>query len=401
MSWADQLEELEKDGVSVDQKVIVSGPEKPSEAVEANEAGRKDPRLIIPRNLSDYPGFPADMNKFGSATEFGQAVIMFWAKWRKQKKQSNAKAKKAERKKRIAHQNDLVVGLGASNESESRRDRRQDQNRRSHRQPLGNSGDGRGRDNSRRRDNSRSQDNRQKRGYDRGRETRTSQAWPQRDGWHRNRETRSQSRANKDGNEAEDSFGFTKLKAADISPELILPSGDDVEVGILMERINQLPAELLRDKHVISDSRSGSLDEEGKVCAKKNLNFWRNFIKDDFGLETFNRTHKKSLFRGRAAPLEPQHSLFKQQPGIRSASLKKAGEYKPFSSERLAPVKRPLQQQPQQQKRAKSDRASDQTFAVYVEKFDEQNTKIKMTGKEWDDIKKTVFNAFWLVGQIV
>ena len=36
---------------------------------------------------------------------------------------------------------------------------------------------------------------------------------------------------------------------------------------------------------------------------------------------------------------------------------------------------------------------------MYVKKFDQQNTKIKMTGKEWDDIKKTVFNAFWLVGQ--
>ena len=51
LSWADQLEELDKDGVSVDQKVIVSGPEKPS---EADEAGRKDPRLIIPRFSSRY-----------------------------------------------------------------------------------------------------------------------------------------------------------------------------------------------------------------------------------------------------------------------------------------------------------------------------------------------------------
>ena len=411
LSWADQLEELEKDGVSVDQKVIVSGPEKPSEANEADEAGRKDPRIIIPRNLSDYPGFPADMNKFGSAAEFGQAVITFWAKWRKQKKKSNAKAKKAEGKKKIADQNDCVVGLGdgegrnrASNDKRSSRDRRQDQNQSSHRRFLGNSGDGRGRD------------NRQKSDYDRGRESRTSKAWPRRDGWHGNRETRARSqkgdqpKADKEGNEAEDSFGFTKPKAADISPELILPSGDDVEVGILRERINQLPTELLRDKHVIHGCRSESLDEEGKVCAKKNLDFWRDFIKDDFGLETFNRTHKKSLFRGRGAPLEPQHSVFKQQqqPGnkrdltIRSAPIKKAGEYKPLSSERSAPVKRPFQQQqPQQQKRARPDRASDQcqTFAVYVEKFDEQNTKIKMTGKEWDDIKKTVFNAFWLVGQ--
>ena len=134
LSWADQLEELDKDGVSVDQKVIISGPEKTSEAVEADEAGRKDPRLIIPRNLSDYPGFPADMNKFESATEFGQAVIMFWAKWRKQVKKNKAKAKKAEEKKRIADQNDRVVGLGdgggrnRAHDSGSSRDRRQDRN---------------------------------------------------------------------------------------------------------------------------------------------------------------------------------------------------------------------------------------------------------------------------------
>ena len=42
LSWADQLEELDKDGVSVDQKVIISGPEKPSKADVADEAGRKD-----------------------------------------------------------------------------------------------------------------------------------------------------------------------------------------------------------------------------------------------------------------------------------------------------------------------------------------------------------------------
>ena len=81
LSWAEQLEELKQDGVSVDKKVIVSGPIKPS---EDSEEGRKDPRLVIPRNISDYPGFPTDMNKFGSAAEFGQAVIMFWAKWRKE-----------------------------------------------------------------------------------------------------------------------------------------------------------------------------------------------------------------------------------------------------------------------------------------------------------------------------
>ena len=82
LSWIEQIEELEKDGVSLAQgKVITSGPEK---LTGASEEGRKDPRLIIPSDLSKYPGFPTDMSKFENARDFGQAVIMFWAKHRKE-----------------------------------------------------------------------------------------------------------------------------------------------------------------------------------------------------------------------------------------------------------------------------------------------------------------------------
>ena len=377
LSWAEQLEELEKDGVSVDQKVIVSGPEKPSEANEANEAGRKDPRLIIPRNLSDYPGFPADMNKFGSATEFGQAVIMFWAKWRKQVKKSKAKAKKAEGKKRIADQNDRVVGLGsgggrnrASNDNGSSRDRRRDRNQSS---------------------------NRDQRNYeDRRRESRTSNVWPRRDGWHSGRESRVNSRKTDEGRKvdeghkrAEDSFGFDEPNAKEISPDLILPLGEDIEVGIIRERINQLPIELLRDKHVIQDCRSESIGENGKFCEKKNLEFWKDFIKDDFGLKTFNDTKKR-------APLLPQHKVFQQQQQrdltARSDSLKKAGGGS-------ASVKRPLhQQQPYQQKKPRQDPVPEEflPFAVYVEKFDDEKNLVKMLGKEFDAIKTGIMNAYWL-----
>ena len=52
---------------------------------------------------------------------------------------------------------------------------------------------------------------------------------------------------------------------------MILPLGKDIEVDILRERINHLPEELLQDEQVIQDCRSGSIDEDGKVCAKKNL----------------------------------------------------------------------------------------------------------------------------------
>ena len=92
LSWIQQIEELEKDGVVITEgRVITSGPEKPT---GASEEGRKDPRLIIPRYPSEYPGFPTDMSKFENARDFGQAVIMFWAKWRKEKKTINLHAKK-------------------------------------------------------------------------------------------------------------------------------------------------------------------------------------------------------------------------------------------------------------------------------------------------------------------
>ena len=91
LTWIEQIEELERDGAVIQDKVITSGPEKPT---GTSEEGRKDPRLIIPRNPSDYPGFPTDMSKFENARDFGQAVIMFWAKWRKKMKQCNSQAKK-------------------------------------------------------------------------------------------------------------------------------------------------------------------------------------------------------------------------------------------------------------------------------------------------------------------
>ena len=47
LSWIQQIEELEKDGVVITEgRVITSGPEKPT---GASEEGRNDPRLIIPR----------------------------------------------------------------------------------------------------------------------------------------------------------------------------------------------------------------------------------------------------------------------------------------------------------------------------------------------------------------
>ena len=116
MSWIEQIEELEREGtvINKDNNMIISGPPLPSEAAEG---GRKDPRIIIPNDPSKFPGFPTDMNLFDTPAEFGLAVITFWAKWRKAKKISSAKAKKEAKqasleaeKQRISNQNDNVVG---------------------------------------------------------------------------------------------------------------------------------------------------------------------------------------------------------------------------------------------------------------------------------------------------
>ena len=81
-----------KNGTVLDRetKTIISGAEQPSEA----GAQRKDPRIVIPRDPSDYPGFPVNMGQFESAKAYGQAVIMFWHDHRNKKRKQKEKAKK-------------------------------------------------------------------------------------------------------------------------------------------------------------------------------------------------------------------------------------------------------------------------------------------------------------------
>ena len=126
MSWIEQIEELEREGtvINKDNNMIISGPPLPSEAAEG---GRKDPRIIIPNDPSKFPGFPTNMNLFDTPAEFGLAVITFWAKWRKAKKISSAKAKKEAKrasfeaeKLRISNQNENVVGADTQNNEHAR-----------------------------------------------------------------------------------------------------------------------------------------------------------------------------------------------------------------------------------------------------------------------------------------
>ena len=113
------MDELENDGVVFDRdtRVIISGPEK---SAVTSEASRKDPRLIIPKNPSNFPGFPTDMSKFDTASAFGEAVLRFWGIWRKEKEKRRLHAKKeAERatktanKQNVANKNKNLVGTGA------------------------------------------------------------------------------------------------------------------------------------------------------------------------------------------------------------------------------------------------------------------------------------------------
>ena len=87
----------------------------------------------------------------------------------------------------------------------------------------------------------------------------------------------------------------------------------------------------------------------------------------------------------------------RRQLDLRTSKLQHQG--RSTLSERPAPLKRPSeQQQPHHQKRIKQDPVAEEflPFAVYVEKFDEKNGLIKMSGKEFDIIKADVANAFWL-----
>ena len=124
LSWAEQIEELEREGTVINEdKVIVSGPPRPAEAAEG---GQKDPRIIIPNDPSKFPGFPTDINHFKTPAEFGLAVITFWAKWRKAKKVSSAKAKKEAKKEGSTKRNRLKE---ANKEGSTKRNQQKEANK--------------------------------------------------------------------------------------------------------------------------------------------------------------------------------------------------------------------------------------------------------------------------------
>ena len=255
LTWAEQLEELENDGVEVNRvdKVIISGPER-SEVT--SEVGRKDRRLIIPRNPSDFPGFPTDMGKFETAAAFGEAVLKFWAFWRKQKSKKHLHAKKeaersskeAERaskeaeKQRTASQNKKVVG--ARNENENRRNH---SNRRY------------GRQNDRR----------------------------------EHRDRRDHSRVDQsDRSRPRDRAIPTK---EELISKLFVPAGKDSEACEIRKKIEDLPVDLLSDPDLVYDCRNESQKIGGS------MRFWKLFFEDDYGVNLFKQKQTKEEKEAKSA----------------------------------------------------------------------------------------------------
>ena len=82
------------------------------------------------------------------------------------------------------------------------------------------------------------------------------------------------------------------LDASEVSPYLILPYGDSLEVSDLKEKINRLPRELLQDQDLIQECKAFT-----ELVNDGNLSFWRRFFENDHGLECYEKKKKRSLKR--------------------------------------------------------------------------------------------------------
>ena len=94
------------------------------------------------------------------------------------------------------------------------------------------------------------------------------------------------------------------LDGSEVSPDLILPYGDSLEVRELKQKINRLPRELLRDQELIQECKQFT-----ELVIDGNLSFWRRFFENNHGLETWNekkRSLKRRLSDDLSAPSESQ-----------------------------------------------------------------------------------------------
>ena len=108
------------------------------------------------------------------------------------------------------------------------------------------------------------------------------------------------------------------------------------------------------------------------------MEFWRGFFENDNGLKRWE------AIKAERAKSKAKSSSSTHTPGVSySESLKRS------LGDRNAPL---------EEKRPRYDRVSEDIlkFAVYVEKFDSSDDKIKLLGEDFDEIKSGISNAFIL-----
>ena len=117
------------------------------------------------------------------------------------------------------------------------------------------------------------------------------------------------------------------LDGSEVSPDLILPYGDSLEVRELKQKINRLPRELLQDQELIQECK-----EFTELVNDGNLSFWRHFFENNHGLETWYEKKKKLSLKRRlsddlSAPSESQLKKARQDFNDQDIIQMQSGTY--------------------------------------------------------------------------
>ena len=114
------------------------------------------------------------------------------------------------------------------------------------------------------------------------------------------------------------------LDASEVSPYLILPCGDSLEVRDLKEKINRLPRDLLQDQDLIQECK-----EFTELVIDGNLSFWHKFFENDQGLEWYEkkRSLKRRLSDDLLAPSENQQKKARQDSNDQDIITMQSGTY--------------------------------------------------------------------------
>ena len=75
---------------------------------------------MIPKDFSRYPDFPTKMGDFENATAYGEAVLTYWAEWRKVKAKDRHVRHRASRRKAKAEAKQSKVNVERGSSMRSR-----------------------------------------------------------------------------------------------------------------------------------------------------------------------------------------------------------------------------------------------------------------------------------------